>query len=119
MNEDKEFSELINTYLVSKNPEEAFKAKLYPMVLNLLMNNTSLLYQVLYRIDVKEEKVKSVFVDNPLVELAAERITMLIIERQKEKIQWRNKYSEGEKLRNREGKKCEKIYTSSIYLFLL
>jgi hypothetical protein len=93
MEDTKELSEFINTYLVAKNAEEEFQAKLYPIVLEFLMNNTSKLYQVLYRIDVKEEKVKSAFVDNPVVEVAAERITMLIIERQKEKIQWREKYS--------------------------
>ena len=93
MEDTKELSEFINTYLVAKNAEEEFQAKLYPIVLEFLMNNTSKLYQVLYRIDVKEEKVKSAFVDNAIVEVAAERITMLIIERQKEKIQWREKYS--------------------------
>jgi hypothetical protein len=93
MEDDKELSELVKTYLVSKNSDEEFKAKLYPIVVDLLMNNTSQLYQVLYRIDVEEAKVKNAFVDNPLAELVAERITMLIIERQKEKIQWREKYS--------------------------
>jgi hypothetical protein len=97
MEEAKELSELVNTYLVAKNSEEEFKTKLYPVVLELLMNKASQLYQVLYRIDVKEEKVKNAFVDNPLAELAAERITMLIIERQKEKIQWREKYSSDQK----------------------
>src|ERR1700749_4299242 len=93
MDDNKELSALVNAYLISKNSDEEFKAKLYPIIVDLLMNNIAQLYQILYRIDVKEAKVKNAFVDNPLVELAAERITMLIIERQKEKIQWREKYS--------------------------
>ena len=42
----------------------------------------------------KEEKVKKAFADNPLLEVAAERITKLIIERQIEKIQWRTNYKQ-------------------------
>jgi hypothetical protein len=93
MEDAKKLSELINTYLVAKNSDDEFKTKLSSIILELLMHNTSQLYQVLYRIDVKEEKVKNAFVDNPLAEIAAERISTLIIERQKEKIQWREKYS--------------------------
>lgn len=84
--------ELINSFLSKGGDRQAFFDKLYPIVSDLLLNDTAHLYQALYRIDVKEEKVKKAFEDNPLLEIAAERITKLIIERQIEKIQWRMKY---------------------------
>jgi hypothetical protein len=91
--ENKELPELISSFLNTNGIDsEELKKKIYQSVLELLIHNTSALYQVLYRIDVKEEKVKNAFIDNPLAELAAERITTLIIERQIEKIQWRKKY---------------------------
>lgn len=95
--ENIELPELVNVFLVDQNFNETLlTAKINAAVTDLLMNNTAFLYQVLYRIDVKEEKVKRVFLDSPLLEVAAERITLLIIERQKEKVYWRSKYSKGE-----------------------
>ncbi|HSZ24547.1 MAG TPA: hypothetical protein VK766_02455 [Cytophagaceae bacterium] len=87
---------LINDYLFLKGEDENLKEKISKKVEELLMHNTAYLYQILYRIDVREEKVKNVFIDSPLVNVAAERITNLIIERQKEKIQWREMYSKRE-----------------------
>ncbi|HVD99624.1 MAG TPA: hypothetical protein VNB90_15555 [Cytophagaceae bacterium] len=84
---------LIQDYLQSQGKDETFRDKLYTVVVELLMNDTATLYQALYRIDVREEKVRNIFSDNPLAEIAAERLTDLIIERQKEKIEWRKKYS--------------------------
>ena len=93
--ENKELPELVNSFLKTNGlAEPALEKKIYNAVLDLLLNNTAFLYQVLYRIDVKEEKVKNSFLDSPQAEVAAERITALIIERQQEKIQWRRKYSE-------------------------
>jgi hypothetical protein len=90
---DKEtLPELINNFLTKKEDQQSFRDKLYTIIQDLLMNDTGHLYQALYRIDVKEEKVKKVFEDNPLLEVAAERITQLIIDRQIEKIQWRERY---------------------------
>lgn len=83
--------EIINSF--TEGQDQEFHKKLYPVVLDLLMNNTSFLYQALYRLDVKEDKVKKAFEDNPEAELAAERISVLIVDRQKEKLIWRKKYS--------------------------
>ncbi len=95
--ENIELPELANSLLLTKGLNEVeLRLKIYNAVLNLLLNNTAYLYQVLYRIDVKEEKVKESFLDSPLVEVAAERITTLIVNRQIEKIQWRAKYSQSE-----------------------
>ncbi len=85
--------ELIDSFLKGPGKEDVvLREKIYQTVLDLLMNNTSYLYQVLYRIDVPENKVKEAFKDNPLAEIAADRITILIIDRQLEKIHWRKKY---------------------------
>ncbi len=90
---DQDLPALVTAFLVSEGKDEGFVKKLYPIVLELLLHDTTRLYQALYRIDVKEDKVKNAFADNPLAEVAAERITALIMERQVEKIQWRKKYS--------------------------
>jgi hypothetical protein len=87
-----ELPELVSSFLKGKD-DAVLKEKIYKAVLDLLMNNTSVLYQILYRVDVKEDKVKEAFMDNPMAETAAERITVLIIERQLEKIRWRQKYT--------------------------
>ena len=93
--ENKELPELISSFLKTSGEDSTLlRTKIYHSVLDLLIHNTTFLYQVLYRIDVEEEKVKKAFFDNPLAELAAERITELIISRQLEKIQWRKRYSE-------------------------
>ena len=94
MSDNQDLSALVNSFLVSKEKNDALiREKVYKVVLELLMENISNLYQVLYRIDVREEKVKNAFLDNPLAEVAAERITELIIERQLEKRKWRERYS--------------------------
>jgi hypothetical protein len=95
MDDKKELPELVNLFLIGKTENDiVVKEKIYQAVLELLMGNIAHLYQVLYRIDVKEEKVRDAFFDNPLAEVAAERITSLIIDRQLEKIKWRQKYSQ-------------------------
>ncbi len=96
MKDDQQLPELIKTLFLNEEKEGSIKSKLYPVVQELLLHDTARLYQVLYRIDVKEEKVKKAFDDNPLLEVVAERITNLIIERQMEKMQWRKKYSSRE-----------------------
>ncbi|HWZ21796.1 MAG TPA: hypothetical protein VNW06_04035 [Cytophagaceae bacterium] len=95
MDDKKDLPELVNLFLIGKTVNDILvREKIYQAVLELLMGNISHLYQVLYRIDVKEEKVRNAFSDNPLAEVAAERITTLIIDRQLEKIKWRQKYSQ-------------------------
>lgn len=50
---------------------------------------------ILYRIDVKEQKVKEALANEPLTE-AAESIANLIINRQLEKVETRSKYGTGQ-----------------------
>ncbi len=95
MDDSKDLPELVNSFLVGKVENDVLlRQKIRHAVLELLMGNISHLYQVLYRIDVKEEKVRNAFSDNPLAEVAAERIATLIIDRQLEKMKWRQKYSQ-------------------------
>ena len=95
MDDSKDLPELVNSFLIGKVENDVLlRQKIRHAVLELLMGNISHLYQVLYRIDVKEEKVRNAFSDNPLAEVAAERIATLIIDRQLEKMKWRQKYSQ-------------------------
>lgn len=62
-------------------------------VLYLLEHEISLLFQLLYRIDISEEKVKLVFQEYNETINVSEQLTVLIIDRLKQKIDLRNKYS--------------------------
>jgi hypothetical protein len=84
--------ELVSLYLDTTAASPDLDQRLYQAVLDLLLHDTAALYQVLYRIDVSEAKVKAVFEDAPLAEEAASRIVALIMARQQEKLYWRRKY---------------------------
>ena len=62
-------------------------------VLYLLEHEISLLFQLLYRIDISEEKVKLVFQEYNETINVSEQLTVLIIDRLKQKIDLRTKYS--------------------------
>lgn len=62
-------------------------------VLYLLEHEISLLFQLLYRIDISEEKVKLIFQEYNETINVSEQLTVLIIDRLKQKIDLRNKYS--------------------------
>lgn len=60
---------------------------------DLLARDVQLLFQLLYRIDVKESLVKDVFQQAEEPHEIADRLTLLIIERIKQKIEIRRRYS--------------------------
>lgn len=60
-------------------------------VYDLLLHNFNKLVQLLYRIDVSEQKLKTLLNENPQTD-AAVIITDLIIERQKEKIKTKQSF---------------------------
>ncbi|MEO6583506.1 MAG: hypothetical protein ABIO05_04240 [Ferruginibacter sp.] len=64
---------------------------LFKKINHLIVNDFDKLIQILYRIDVSEAKLKNMLIENA-TEDAAKIITQLIIERQKEKIESRNRY---------------------------
>jgi len=78
--------------LNSEDPNyQEILSKLIPIVNHLLDNDLQLLMQVLYRIDVNEDKFKQVLAFSKPPELA-EKVSRLIIDRQLQKIETRKKY---------------------------
>src|SRR5690554_157267 len=67
--------------------------KLITAVNELLHRDFSKLLRILYRIDVEEHKLKAALFENPLP--AAETIADLIIERQIQKIKFREMFNKG------------------------
>lgn len=71
---------------------EALHYKLASVVRHLLHSDLPRLLQILYRIDVAEQQVKEAMVAND-TDLIAERIARLILKRELQKAQLRQKYS--------------------------
>ncbi len=90
---DNQLTILLNEITIANEPDLEGEKKLCKAVLDLLISDISTLYNVLYRIDLDENKVKEVFLDNPEVEIAAKRLTKQIIERQLMKLELRKRYS--------------------------
>lgn len=76
----------------SWNDESAYSF-IYQGVHELLSRDVQLLFQLLYRIDVKEALVKDAFQQSDLSEDVAHRLTVLILERLKQKAEIRRRYS--------------------------
>ncbi len=70
---------------------EELKAKLIEAINELIQFNFSQLATILYRIDISEEKLKSLLKENQQVD-AAKIIASLVIERQLQKIKSRQAY---------------------------
>lgn len=70
-----------------------FKKKLLKQIHFLLEKDISALWTVLYRIDISENKVKSIFSDVPDSSEVASKLSELIIERLIQKMDFRRKYS--------------------------
>jgi len=87
---DKDFFFKLNEQvnLVRKNE---LKQQLIDYVNNLLLHDFNKLVQLLYRIDVSEQKLKTVLSENPQTD-AAVIITDLIIKRQEEKIKTKQSF---------------------------
>ena len=71
--------------------EEEFRIQLTNAIAELLRNDFSRLIQILYRLDVNEEKLKKQLKTNQEVE-AAEIIAGMIIDRQIQKLETRRKF---------------------------
>ena len=71
--------------------EEEFRIQLTNAIAELLRNDFSRLIQILYRLDVNEEKLKRQLKANQEVE-AAEIIAEMIIERELQKLETRKKF---------------------------
>ena len=67
------------------------REQLQQKIISLLLNNLPALWNILYRIDVNEHKVKQLFEGNK-PELIAPGLTDLILERFKQKAETRLKY---------------------------
>lgn len=81
----------------NQNPEIAFensqelKAALEMQIAHMLVHETEKLWQVLYRLDVSEKKVREFFQKNPET-VWPQGITKLILEREEERQKWREVY---------------------------
>ncbi len=73
---------------------ENLKALLQARIVYLLMHDLPRLWNILYRIDVNERKVKQLFEGNQ-AELIAPGLTDLILSRLREKAETRLKYRQG------------------------
>jgi hypothetical protein len=67
------------------------KAALELQIAHMLIHETEKLWQVLYRLDVSEKKVKE-FIQNNTESAWPQGITELILEREKERQKWREVY---------------------------
>jgi hypothetical protein len=74
---------------------ETLKQAIQRQVAYLLNHQTERLMQILYRLDVRESKVAHVF-ETERPETWAEKIAGLVVDREKERLMWRKRYSEGE-----------------------
>jgi len=85
---------IVNDLEKSESLDDQYYFKLiHESVASLLDREINQLFQLLYRIDISEQAVKKVFLDNADKTLISEQLTYLIIERIKQKIELRKKYS--------------------------
>ena len=73
--------------------EDEWMLRLEARINELIVTDFARLLELLYRLDVEEEKVHAVLKQNPSVD-AGRLIASLIMERQLEKIESRNKYKQ-------------------------
>jgi hypothetical protein len=79
--------------IAAKRSYSEIHAELAAYINDLIKNNFDKLIAYLYRIDVNEEKLKTLLQQNP-GEDAGNIIATLIIERQQQKIKWRKQFSQ-------------------------
>jgi len=91
--------QLIKQHLTGLSPDHEnyheILQKLIPIINHLLDRDMQLLMQVLYRVDVDEEKFKKALAFSDPKELG-EKVSLLIIERQLQKIETRKNYEAGD-----------------------
>jgi len=91
MNDGQEIEQLLSGKLPGEI-DAAFRFQLQNRINDLLNNDFQSLIQLLYSMDVDENKLKGVLEENPSID-AAIIITDLLIERQKEKIATKNRFN--------------------------
>jgi len=84
------------TNAIGQEPLAPLRQKLTELINELIQRDFNSLIQLLYRIDVNERKLKQLLKDSPHTD-AAELIAELIIERQLQKIESRNRFNSQEK----------------------
>ncbi|MGZ3940276.1 MAG: hypothetical protein ACXVBK_16000 [Flavisolibacter sp.] len=76
---------------LTDNEKEGLKRQLIVHINDLLLNDFNRLVQILYRVDVSEQKLKNLLKDNPQTD-AAVIIADLLIERQDQKIKTKQSF---------------------------
>ena len=92
MNDIEQIEQLLNqNKQLSVEQKEKLRDQLVNLINHLLLNDFNGLVQVLYRVDVSEQKLKKLLQKNQTTD-AAVIITDLLIERQEEKIKIKNSF---------------------------
>ena len=87
---DKEIEILVNNMGIETTSKFPLQESIRKYIAYLLDNDLNTLYSLLYRIDVSEQKAKDCFGKNN--SSIAEGLSLLIVERLREKIESRKKY---------------------------
>lgn len=83
---------MLNDHTIAFQKQE-MKMQLIDFINHLLLNDFNRLVQILYRIDVDEQKLKSLLQQNPQTD-AAVLIADLLIQRQEEKLKSKQEFKE-------------------------
>jgi len=94
----KVLSEQLQMYGLEHNTEEEKFAEFASFLEHLLHNDPNKLIAILYRIDVSEKKLKQTLAENKQRIPEGQIIANLLIERQREKIKFRKKYAQENKI---------------------
>ncbi|HNR85373.1 MAG TPA: hypothetical protein PKN22_01960 [Taishania sp.] len=81
--------------ITSGNNEQLFEA-LSNYLNHLIEHDFNQLVAILYRVDVSEEKVRQTLANAPKGSNSGKLIAQLILEREQQKMYWREKYKKGE-----------------------
>jgi hypothetical protein len=87
------YAQIMHVEESSTLDEQAYYSMINKQVVHLLDHDINQLFNILYRIDISEHRVKDIFQHHNEQEAIAEQLTLLIIERLKQKIALRKKYS--------------------------
>lgn len=88
---EEQLPQLLTQLANSTESWEQVHQKITKIIAEMQQNRFEALLQLLYRLDVSEQKVKQKTSEVP-PELWAETVATLIMEREQERMYWRNKY---------------------------
>lgn len=86
---------------LTETEKEGLKRQLIVHINDLLLNDFNRLVQILYRVDVSEQKLKNLLKDNPQTD-AAVIIADLLIERQDQKIKTKQSFRSNDNIASEE-----------------